>query len=87
MPDFAKLMHKRINTRDVMVFCEEHQVSYDRLRCGDLGGLRRMTREHQDQAGQPDDKWVNFLRVAIETIPPHQRRAAIDGVWKIAKQS
>lgn len=21
-PDFAKLMHKRINTRDVMLFCE-----------------------------------------------------------------
>ena len=37
--------------------------------------------------GNPHDKWVNFLRVAFETIPPHQRRAAIDGLWKIAKQS
>jgi hypothetical protein len=37
--DFAKLMHKRINTQDVMVFCEEHHVSYDWLCFGDLGRL------------------------------------------------
>jgi hypothetical protein len=43
--DFAKLMYKRINTRDMMVFCEKHKVSYDWLLCGDLQGLRRMTQE------------------------------------------
>jgi hypothetical protein len=29
--DFAKLMHKRILTQHVMVFCEKHKVSYDWL--------------------------------------------------------
>ena len=43
--DFAKLMYKRINTRDVMAFCEKHKVSYDWLLGGDLQGLRRMTQE------------------------------------------
>ena len=43
--DIAKLMYKRINTRDVMLFCEEHKVSFDWLLCGDLRGLQRMTRE------------------------------------------
>jgi hypothetical protein len=41
----AKLMHKRINTRDVMLFCEKHKVSFDWLLCGDLRGLQRMTQE------------------------------------------
>ena len=27
--DFAKLMYKRINTRDIMVFCEKHKISFD----------------------------------------------------------
>jgi hypothetical protein len=43
--EIAKLMYKRINTRDVMLFCEKHKVSYDWLLCGDLRGLQRMTRE------------------------------------------
>lgn len=43
--DFAKLMYKRIKTRDVMLFCEKHKVSCDWLLCGDLRGLQRMTRE------------------------------------------
>ncbi len=34
--DYAKLMYKRINTRDVMLFCEKHKVSFDWLLCGDL---------------------------------------------------
>jgi hypothetical protein len=68
--DIAKLMYKRINTRDVMAFCEKHRVSYDWLLCGDLGGLRRMMREHKAQAGGPNDKWVMFLRAALEAIPP-----------------
>src|SRR5258708_31326315 len=41
----AKLMHKRISNRDVMLFCEKHKVSFDWLLCGDLRGLQRMTRE------------------------------------------
>jgi hypothetical protein len=43
--DIHKLMYKRINTRDVMAFCEKHKVSFDWLLCGDLRGLHRMTRE------------------------------------------
>jgi hypothetical protein len=45
-----------------------------------------MMREHKDRAGGPDDKWVNFLRVAIETIPPHRRLDVIERVRKIAEQ-
>jgi hypothetical protein len=41
--DFHKLMYKRVSTRDVMVFCEKHKVSYDWLLAGDLKGLQRMT--------------------------------------------
>ena len=85
--DFAKLMYKRPNIHDIGVFCEKHGISYDWILGGDLAGLQRMTREYKDQVGgRADAKWVNFLRVAIETIPPNQRRAAIDGVWKLAKQ-
>jgi hypothetical protein len=43
--DYAKLMYKRVNTRDVMVFCEKHKVSFDWILGGDLAGLQRMTRE------------------------------------------
>ena len=48
--DIAKLMYKRINTRDVMLFCEKHKVSYDWLLCGDLKGLARMERERKQAA-------------------------------------
>ena len=45
--DFHKLMYKRPSTRDVMVFCEKHKVSFDWLLCGDLKGLQRMTSERK----------------------------------------
>jgi len=70
-----------------MAFCKKHEVSYDWLLCGDLAGLQRMTREPKVQAGRPDEKWVNFLRVAIDTIPTHQRCAAIAVVMKTAEES
>ena len=79
--DFAKLMYKRPNIQDIGAFCEKHNVSYDWILGGVLAGLQQMAREHKDRAGGRDDaKWVNFLRVAIETIPPNQRRAAIEAV-------
>jgi hypothetical protein len=84
--DIHKLMYKRINTRDIMVFCKNHEISYDWLLCGDLAGLQRMTREHKVQGGGPDDKWVKFLRAALESIPPHQRRDALEGASKFAEQ-
>jgi hypothetical protein len=84
--DFAKLMYKRINTRDIMVFCEKHNVSYDWLLAGDLVGLQRMTRELKAQAGSPDERWVKFLGAALQTVPPHLRRDAIEGAMKIAEQ-
>jgi hypothetical protein len=43
--DFAKLMRKRISTRDVMLFCEKHKISFDWLLFGDLRGLHRMSQE------------------------------------------
>jgi hypothetical protein len=70
-----------------MAFCEKHNVSYDWILGGDLAGLQRMTRAHWDQAGgRPEKKWVDFLRVALETIPPHHRRAVIGVVMKAAEQ-
>ena len=85
--DYAKLMYKRPNVRDIGVFCEKHKVSYDWILGGDLAGLQRMTREHKDQAGgRPEGKWINFLRVALETIPQHQRCAVIGIVMKTAEQ-
>ena len=38
-------LHKRIDTRDVMLFCKKHKVSFDWLLCSDLRGPQRMTRE------------------------------------------
>jgi hypothetical protein len=85
--DYAKLMYKRPNLQDIGVFCEKHNVSYDWILGGELPGLQQMTREYKNQAGgRPEAKWVNFLRVAIDTIPPRQRRAAIDAVMKTAEQ-
>jgi hypothetical protein len=80
--DYAKLMYKRPNIQDIGVFCEKHGISYDWILGGELSGLQRMTREYKDRVGgRPEAKWVNFLRVAIETIPPpNQRRAAIEAV-------
>jgi hypothetical protein len=43
--DIAKLMYKRISTRDVMAFCKKHKVSFDWLLYGDLRGLHRMAQE------------------------------------------
>lgn len=86
--DYAKLMYKRPNIQDIGVFCEKHNVSYDWILGGELAGLQRMTREHRDQAGgRPEKKWVDFLRVALETIPPQQRRAVIGVVMNTAVQS
>ncbi|HSR06839.1 MAG TPA: hypothetical protein VLM42_06795 [Bryobacteraceae bacterium] len=57
-------MHKRINTRDVMVFCEKHNVSYDCLLCGDLTGLQRMMRERElrDQVVPIADRIIQKCR-------------------------
>jgi hypothetical protein len=80
-------MYKRVSTQEVMAFCEKHNVNFDWILGGDLAGLPRMTREHRDQAGgRPEKKWVDFLRVALETIPPHHRRAVIGAVMKVAEQ-
>jgi hypothetical protein len=40
--DYAKLMHKRIITENMLAFCKKHKVSIDWLMCGDLKGLQRM---------------------------------------------
>jgi hypothetical protein len=84
--DFTKLMYKRINTRDIMAFCEKHKVNYDCLLGGNLAGLQQMMREHKARVGGPDDKWVKFLSAALEAIPPHLRLDAIEGARKIAQQ-
>src|SRR6267142_3913592 len=49
--DFAKLLYKRVSTQAVIDFCEKHKVSCDWLLCGDLQGLRRMTRD--ENASRP----------------------------------
>ena len=62
-------MYKRINTRDVMLFCKKHKVSYDWLLCGDLRGLQRMIREAKatppEKMPEPQRKQVLALFCAL----------------------
>jgi hypothetical protein len=74
--DIHKLMYKRINTRDVMVFCEKHKVSFDWLLCGDLQGLRRMTQEAKaTQSATIEAQRKEIVRLFQELSPRMQAAA------------
>ena len=76
--DIAKLMYKRINTRDVMLFCEKHKVSFDWLLCGDLRGLQRMTQEAKAAAAPetPEAQRKEFMRL-FSALSPRMQTVAL----------
>jgi len=47
--EYAKLMHKRILTGNLIPFCQKHGVSAEWLLCGDLKALQKMTRERKEE--------------------------------------
>ena len=57
--DIAKLMYKRINTRDVMLFCEKHKV----LR---LAAVRRPSRAAKDDPGGEGSRGAGNARSAAQ---------------------
>jgi hypothetical protein len=78
--DYFRLMYRRINTSDMLAFCEKHEVNLDWLMFGDLKGLRQMTQERR--AGKPafppgslQEKLACLTEAERETI-----RKAIDQV-------
>jgi hypothetical protein len=71
-PDYAKLMHKRIITGNMLAFCKKHNVSADWLMCGDLKGLRRMKHEHKAAAAYvPTIEDVSKL---YDALPPDVKK-------------
>lgn len=76
--DIAKLMYKRINTRDVMLFCEKHKVSFDWLLCGDLRGLQRMTQEAKAAAApeMPEAQRKEVMRL-FSALSPRMQTVAL----------
>jgi hypothetical protein len=75
--DFHKLMYKRINTRDVMAFCEKHKISFDWLLCGDLKGLRRMTEEAKGTSSGSLDGRIVQLGRSFDALPPEKLKLAL----------
>jgi hypothetical protein len=75
--DFHKLMYKRINTRDVMAFCEKHKISFDWLLCGDLKGLRRMTEEAKGTSSGSLDGRIVQLGRSFDALPPEKQKLAL----------
>ena len=86
--DFHKLMYKRISTRDVMLFCEKHKVSFDWLLCGDLKGLARMERERKQAAAvasHPAGASGYFLKVFCG-LNAKQQELALTVIHKLATE-
>jgi hypothetical protein len=75
--DIAKLMYKRINTPDVMLFCEKHKVSYDWLLCGDLRGLQRMTKEAKVTPHERVEAQRKEIMQLFSALPPRMQTLAL----------
>jgi hypothetical protein len=75
--DIAKLMYKRINTRDVMAFCENHKVSFDWLLCGDLRGLHRMTQEAKATPQEMTEAQRKEVTQLFSALPPRMQGVAL----------
>jgi hypothetical protein len=81
--DFKKLMYKRINTQDVMVFCEKHKVNYDWLLAGDLRGLRTMTQEAKaDQANISEAQRKEIISLFC-ALSPHHKTIALGWIQEL----
>jgi hypothetical protein len=75
--DIAKLMYKRINTRDIMAFCKKHKVSSDWLLCGDLRGLHRMTQEAKAAPQEIPDALRKEVMARFSALSPRMQTAAL----------
>jgi hypothetical protein len=85
--DIAKLMYKRINTRDVMLFCEKHKVSYDWLLCGDLRGLQRMTKEAKVTPHERVEAQRKEIMQLFSALPPRMQTLALGYMRDLAGAS
>jgi len=59
--EYAKLMHKRILTGNLIPFCQKHGVSPEWLLCGDLRALQRMVQERKAEAVVDDTPYRELL--------------------------
>jgi hypothetical protein len=75
--DIAKLMYKRISTRDIMIFCEKHKVSFDWLLCGDLRGLHRMTQEAKAAPPETSEGQRKEVVSLFCALPPKMQTVAL----------
>jgi hypothetical protein len=75
--DIHKLMYKRISTRDVMLFCEKHKVSYDWLLCGDLRGLQRMTQEAKAIPREMPEAQRKEVMALFSALSPRMQTVAL----------
>ena len=75
--EIAKLMYKRINTRDVMLFCEKHKVSFDWLLCGDLRGLHRMTQEAKATPQEMPEAQRKEAMALFSALQPRMQAVAL----------
>jgi hypothetical protein len=81
--DMAKLMYKRISTRDVMTFCEKHKVSADWLLCGDLRGLHRMPREVKaTPRGMPEAQRKEVMAL-FSALSPRMQAVALGHIREL----
>jgi NurA-like 5'-3' nuclease len=75
--DIAKLMYKRIYTRDIMAFCKKHKVSSDWLLYGDLRGLHRMTQEAKAAPQETPEAQRKEIIALFSALSPRMQTVAL----------
>jgi hypothetical protein len=81
--DIAKLMYKRINSRDIMAFCKKHKVSFDWLLYGDLRGLHRMAQEAKAAPQQTPEALRKEVIAFFSALSPRGQEAALVCIQKL----
>lgn len=81
--EIAKLMRKRVGTRDAMAFCDKHKISMDWLLCGDL-------KKHPTSAPQPkklsEEDWREFIGL-VGQVEPRQLSSVLGYMRILAAQA
>jgi hypothetical protein len=75
--DIAKLMYKRINSRDIMAFCKKHKVSFDWLLCGELRGLHRMSQEAKAAPQEMPEALRKEVMALFSALSPRLQTVAL----------
>jgi hypothetical protein len=81
--DIAKLMYKRISTRDIMAFCKRHKVSFDWLLCGDLRGLHRMTQEAKAAPQEMPEALRKEVMALFSALSPRMQTVALGCIQEV----